>query len=243
MPCTKLLIYSYSLLGSPVERVRVVYPETLSINLIDFPFQRVAENILCLPGRIAWCSADNVHGIALGPMHLFNGTEHTTWLDHDSEFIPLYGRTFHLFYTSPEFVYYAGLYKAVDIRTQCPEGISAEHLDHIVSGFPMLKTKKYSLTGSRQIWQALAGALTSGSKMPVHKSLKNTLATLYRRGALRVEPLGLQCLKFDLDVYTTLRNRFSVFQSAMTSVGKREANFAEASMPSNLPKSKRKKIH
>ena len=240
MPCTKLLIYSYSLLGSPVERVRFVYPVTLSINLIDFPFQRVAANILCLPGRIAWCSTDNVHGIALGPMHLFNGTEYTTWTD-GSDFIPLYGRTFHLFYTTHDFVFYAGLYKAIDIRTQCPEGISAEHIDHIVRGFPMLKTKRYPLTGSRQFWPALAEALTCGSHLS--KPLKNTLSNLYSKGALRVEPLGLQCLNFDLEIYTILKNRFSVFQSAMQSVGKREANFPAASMPSPLPKSKRKKIH
>lgn len=68
-------------------------------------------------------------------MHLFNGTEYTTWTE-GSDFIPLYGRTFHLFYTTHDLVYYAGLYKAIDLRTQCPEGISAEHLDHIVSYFP-----------------------------------------------------------------------------------------------------------
>ncbi len=173
------------------------------------------------------CTCSTVPSIQLGPMALIL-----------SRYMAV-----HSIYSIRRTISYftRGLYKAIDIRTQCPEGISAEHIDHIVGGFPMLKTKRYPLTGRRQFWPALAEALTCGSHLS--KSLKNTLSNLYCKGALRVEPLGLQCLKFDIDVYTILKNRFSVFQSAMKSVGKREANFPAASMPSSLPKSKRKKIH
>ncbi|KJA20998.1 hypothetical protein HYPSUDRAFT_764799 [Hypholoma sublateritium FD-334 SS-4] len=228
---TRQDVYKFmSVLPKPIDRLRQPKLDPVGLSSMDLKsyiaadpqLKEVASNLLCLPGRISWCSSDHVHGIALGPMHLFNGTEYTTWTE-GSEFIPLYGRTFHLFYTTRRgLVFYAGLYKAIDIRTQCPEGISAQQIDHI-------------------FWPALAEALTSGSDLT--KSLKNVLSDLYHKGALRVEPLGLQCVKFDLDIYTILKNRFSVFQSAMKSVGKREANFPEASMPGNLPISKKKKIH
>lgn len=45
----------------------------------------------------------------------------------------LYGKAFHLFYTEGTFVFYAGLYKAIDLRKQCPEGISTKQCPEEVS--------------------------------------------------------------------------------------------------------------
>ena len=73
-----------------------------------------------------------VHAIALGPMHLQDQPSSPKWTINHA-FDGLYGKTFHLFYTVGTLVFYAGYYKAIDLRKHCPQGISAEQCPEEVS--------------------------------------------------------------------------------------------------------------
>ncbi|KJA20999.1 hypothetical protein HYPSUDRAFT_764759 [Hypholoma sublateritium FD-334 SS-4] len=111
----------------PRERLEPVCLTSLDLKAYiecDTNIHEVGTNFLCLPDRIVWCLPERVHALALGPMHLQDHAGSPWRRSH--AFDGLYGKTFHLFYTVGTFVFYAGFYKAIDLRKQCPGGISAK---------------------------------------------------------------------------------------------------------------------
>jgi hypothetical protein len=202
--------------------------------------QSVGNNLLFLPGRVVRCRPAKQHAFALGPRCLYNPPKQTL-SKNPAAFNGLYGQTFHLFYTHHESIYYAGLYKAIDLRSEAPEGIVMSTSD-VVSLFPLYhKGHVYDLMLTfRKPWEAMAEATLWGLSAP---KINRVFATLYQKGLLKVEVLGLQCLECDMSIYDMLTSRFTSIQSAMNPVGNFGGYFPEAIQEElDEPKKKKQKI-
>ncbi|KAF8179235.1 hypothetical protein BJ912DRAFT_983005 [Pholiota molesta] len=177
--------------------------------------KEVATNLLYLPGRVVRCPPAQLNAYAVGPRYLYNPLKQTL-SKNTAAFDGLYGQTFHLFYTWRESIYYAGLYKGIDLRSEAPEGIS--------------------VSSGNVSWEAIAEATLGGFSAP---KINRLLATLYQEGSLRVEVLGLQWLECDTSIYDMLTST----QPTMNPVGKFGGYFPEATQEdSDEPKRKKQKI-
>ncbi|KAF4619237.1 hypothetical protein D9613_004706 [Agrocybe pediades] len=144
---------------------------------------------LFLPGLIAMVRP-GVHALAAGPLFTLNDEER--WVKI-SKFNHLYDKTFHLFHEKRQLIFYEGMYKAIKLLDEYPEGLEA---------LPYISRKTLALstipeTQARNL-QRLA-----------------TLDVLYRDGLLKIEYLGLQCVGFDQQLYTRLKDRYEVSKLAM----------------------------
>ncbi|KAF9552579.1 hypothetical protein CPC08DRAFT_714501 [Agrocybe pediades] len=144
---------------------------------------------LFLPGLIAMVRP-GVHALAAGPLFTLNDEER--WVKI-SKFSHLYDKTFHLFHEKRQLIFYEGMYKAIKLVDEYPEGLEA---------LPYISRKTLALstipeTQARNL-QRLA-----------------TLDVLYRDGLLKIEYLGLQCVGFDQQLYTRLKDRYEVSKLAM----------------------------
>ncbi|KAF8967540.1 hypothetical protein BDZ97DRAFT_1755963 [Flammula alnicola] len=183
----------------------------------DSKINRVATNFLCLPGRLTWCSPNKDHALAVGPIHLFDPSQNA-W-SKKSIFRGLYGRSFHLFYPHKHWIFYAGFYKALNLRSRVSEG----------SSMP---------TGGIVSAQALAEAtvITSGPLTAQEETTVTTMiASLYSDKILNVETLGLQCVGYDLKLHNAMKECFEARRR-----GEWAGHYPERAQASEPPKKKQK---
>jgi len=79
-----------------------------------------AGNFLFLPGLVAWCPHVH-HAYAVGPFNVFD-VSRSRW-GRGSIFETLYNKTFSLFYKWGSETFYAGTYKALNLKDIYPEGL------------------------------------------------------------------------------------------------------------------------
>ncbi|KAF9476789.1 hypothetical protein BDN70DRAFT_881980 [Pholiota conissans] len=190
----------------------------------DTKLKEVATNLLCLPGRLTWCPPTNQHAFAVAPLFTYNSSRKTMSKENDA-FKGLYGQDFHLFYTSHDLYYYGGFYKALDLRSETPHGIS--------------------LAGSDLSWKSIAAATLRDDLDSSSPQTSRLLATLYQEGVLKVQILGLQCLGFNADIYNMLTAHYDTFRSVMKPTGKLGGYFPDSEAmrdESEGPKKKKQKI-
>ncbi|KAF8187154.1 hypothetical protein BJ912DRAFT_970311 [Pholiota molesta] len=180
----------------------------------------VGKNLLCLPGRLVWCPPTKQHALAMSPLYIYDVAKNSL-SKNKAAFNGLYGQAFHLFYSSYDSIYYAGFYKAIDLRPKTPGGISLT-------------------PGSDLSLKTLAEATLGCASSP---HIARFVSQLYQKGVLKAEALGLQCLEFDSRIYDMLTTRFASFQSTTKKTSTLGGYYPEAIQEeSDQPKKKKQKI-
>ncbi|CAA7269822.1 unnamed protein product [Cyclocybe aegerita] len=148
-----------------------------------------AQSLLYSPGRMTWTSSDAHHALILGPIHVFDDLR-KTW-QKVSTLRHLYDQTFHVFFPRNNCILYGGLYKVHSFRDKHPDGCL--------------------LSGASGLSLAEATIVNASSVGHNPRSIKpSDIARLYMDGILKVEPVGLQCVGFDKELYGVLKRKFEV---------------------------------
>ncbi|KAF8888164.1 hypothetical protein CPB84DRAFT_1786362 [Gymnopilus junonius] len=159
---------------------------------------KCSTNFLYLPGLLRWCPK-KVHAIAMGPIHVFD-SDKGHWVKK-SIFETLYGKTFSLFYKNGFETYYVGTYQAVKLLDMFPDGFHDSKIFN--DGLSMSALADATFSSERKI--------KNGAGQPPSSS---NIRQLYLDGILKIEPLGLQCVGFDQNLYMALKVRYETCRPA-----------------------------
>ncbi|KAF9000412.1 hypothetical protein BDQ17DRAFT_1410299 [Cyathus striatus] len=159
-----------------------------------------ASNFLYLPGMFMWSPQhEKHHGLGCGPAYIFNKTS-ARW-EKSVQFLSSYGSSIELFFSCKEHIYYAGTYRCHNLRTMHEHGIA-------------INFKNISLRAIADATFYTSQSVPPESRVPSNGKQKvpefhqATIDRLYRDGILRVEYVGLECVGFNQDLQTVLKERF-----------------------------------
>ncbi|KAH9482112.1 hypothetical protein JR316_0004207 [Psilocybe cubensis] len=197
---------------------------------------QLSKNFLYLSDLLFWCS-DMQNALAIGPIYVFDKASQS-WFKR-SIFQNLYGTTFSLFYQRDSRVVYVGLYKAINLRQWATDG-STLHSESTELG-ENLRNKYASALAESMVIDNLNKRQSQVNSAP---AMISTLKSFIHAGILKYEPLGLQNVGFDEDLYTVMvKNYRSRQQRAGRSVVLLpEPSRVDSGTPINMPHNKRKRL-
>ncbi|KAJ6482369.1 hypothetical protein DFH09DRAFT_1340770 [Mycena vulgaris] len=154
----------------------------------DATAKSVLNHALYLPKRVS--KTADVHFIAFGPSHRYDRVT-SNWVE-GSDLTSLHGRIRELFVKWVDSILYVGTYKCHDLRSLCPAGTT------LPSGI-----------SEREIADAALG-------LPRPQGYVNIIKQCYPDGNIKVVAMGLQCVRFNKQLYDSLHKRFTQDLTAQT---------------------------
>ncbi|KAF9552578.1 hypothetical protein CPC08DRAFT_268017 [Agrocybe pediades] len=155
----------------------------------DVQTRKYTNKFLYLPERTVWCNQDEDQALAFGPLFFCDKNNRSV---RGSTFAELYGKMFHLFILKDKLVYYAGFYKALDIRSIIPDGVRIGDFNGGVSPHGLAEA-----------------TLSEAGDITLRTYRLHAISRLYQDGVLKAECMALHNVGFDYNLYERLSLRYA----------------------------------